>query len=206
MRLTRSIEIVPALRRVDLLHVGCWEQLNLEFIPGLNIITEESPAWGKTTIFRAILQALFSSTRIEHPLSVTTGFLDGKISVEFMSPTVSVRLGSLDDVQLEPGSYESRGQFMLRLLRSHLEAATTGAAVLVENEVTAALDTSQFISAVDLLNGSHCQVICLIAHRLNLKDFPRARVYVCSSDQTNKPRMRLQQPGEGGAVYRMPHS
>jgi hypothetical protein len=110
MNLTRSIEIVPALRRVELLHVGCWEQLNLEFVPGLNIITEakESPGWGKTTIFRAILQALLSSTRIEHPLSVTTGFLDGRISVEFMSPTVSVRLGALDGIQLEPERYESR--------------------------------------------------------------------------------------------------
>jgi hypothetical protein len=80
---------------------------------------------------------------------------------------------------------------MLTLLRSHLEAAIPGAAVLVEDEVTAALDISQFATAVNLLNGSNCQVICQIAHRLNLKDFPGARVYICSSDQANKPRMRL---------------
>ncbi len=206
MSLMRSIEIVPALRRVELLHIGCWEQLNLEFVPGLNIITEESPAWGKTTIFRAILQALLSSTRIEHPLSVTTGFLDGKISIEFMSPAVSVRLGALDGVKSEPEPHETYGQFMLRLLHSHLEAAIPGASVLVEDEVTAALDRSQFATAVNLLNGSHCQVICLITHRLNLKDFPGARVYVCSSDQANKPRMRIQQPGRGNTINRMPHS
>jgi hypothetical protein len=203
MSLTRSIEIVSALRRVELLHVGCWEQLNLEFVPGLNIITEESPAWGKTTIFRAILQALLSSTRMEHPLSVTTGFLDGRISVEFMSPTVSVRLGALNGVKSKPESHETNGQFMLRLLRSHLEAAIPGAAVLVEDEVTAALDTSQFATAVKVLNDSHCQVICLIPHRLNLKDFPGARVYVCSSDHANRSRMRLQQPGGGDAVNRL---
>lgn len=205
MSLTRPIEIVPALRRVELLHVGYWEQLNLEFIPGLNIITGES-ACGKTTIFRAIFQALLSSTRIEHPLSVTSGFLDGRISVEFMSPTVSVRLGALDGVQSGPESHETYGQFMLRLLRSHLEAAIPGTAVLVENEVTAALGISQFPTAVKLLNDSHCQVICLSTHRLNLKDFPEARAYVCSSDQANKPRMRLQQLCGADAVIRMPHS
>jgi hypothetical protein len=40
------IEIVPALKRLELTHVGCWEQLTLEFIPRLNILTELGSAWG----------------------------------------------------------------------------------------------------------------------------------------------------------------
>lgn len=204
MSITRSIEIVPAIRRVKLLHVGCWEQLDLEFVPGLNIITEESSAWGKTTIFRAILQALLPSTQREYPLSVTHGFLNGTISIELMSPTISVRLGALEGVSPEPAMHESQGQFMLRLLRSHLDAAPPDAAILAEEEVTSVLDMSAFPEAVTLLNGSHCQVICQIAHNLNLKDFPAARVYTGSLDHANKPRMRLQQPGRGDALTRTP--
>jgi hypothetical protein len=41
---SRRITVVPAIRRLELRHFGGWEELDLEFRPGLNIITGESPA------------------------------------------------------------------------------------------------------------------------------------------------------------------
>jgi DNA repair ATPase RecN len=54
------IETVPALKRIELHSVGCGESLSLEFLPDLNIITDEESAAGKSTIFRAILRSLMT--------------------------------------------------------------------------------------------------------------------------------------------------
>ena len=53
-----QIALVPAVRRLGLSRVGCWDELEMEFLPGLNVITEVGSACGKSTILRSILQAL----------------------------------------------------------------------------------------------------------------------------------------------------
>jgi hypothetical protein len=194
----RAIEIVPAIKRVELRHVGCWQDLKLEFIPGLNIITEEGSAWGKTTIFEAILQSLIPTSQFTNPLSPTNGHEHGTISVELMSVTHNVELRSEHNALKPQHVQESRGQFMLRQLRSFLEAATPNTALLIEDEVTAILDSQLYVEAVEWLNSSHCQVICQIAHRLE-RSFPEARVYACYMQDQDKVGMKLQQLGGSNA-------
>jgi recombinational DNA repair ATPase RecF len=201
--MNRTIEIVPAIKRIELHHVGCWEDLKLEFIPGINIITEEGAAWGKTTIFQAILKALIPMSpmaQLEHPTSPTMGFEHGTISVELMSATHKAELLSHDKAfkSLKPQhALESRGKFMLRQLRFYLKAVTPNTAILLEDEVLSSLDAEQYDKAARLLKSSHCQVICLIAHIFELKSLPEARVYACYMQEKNKVGMKLQQLGEG---------
>ena len=184
-----DIEIVPALKRVELKNVGCWAELCTKFLPGLNIITGDSGT-GKSTILRAIVKAVHPSSRTV-PLSVTNGCGEGCISVEFMRPAVSV---SLEKISPKPKTDESHGQSMLRLLSSCLKSAQPGTALLVENDVTAALDISLFREAVKLLNSACCQVICIIGHRLDPNDFKKARIYSCFWDRAEKKTgIRLQQ-------------
>lgn len=52
-----TFETVPALRWIRLERIGCWKELDMEFLPGLNIITGDN-GLGKTTILRAIVRAL----------------------------------------------------------------------------------------------------------------------------------------------------
>lgn len=194
-----AIAIVPALKNLELQHVGCWDDLKLEFIPGLNIITEEGSTWGKTTIFKAILQSLIPMSQLAHPLSPTMGFEHGTISVEFMSVNHSVVLFSHDDAPQSPLTQESRGEFMLRRLSYWLNEATPNRALLIEDEVTAVLDLNQYTEAVKLINSSRCQVICQMAHRLELKSYPQARVYGCYMQEHDKVGIKLQQLGGGDA-------
>ena len=79
----------------------------------------------------------------------------------------------------------------------YLEAATPDRSVLIEDDVTAVLDSQQYTEAVELLVASRCQVIYQIAHRIKPSDFPEARVYTCYIDEHDKTRMRLQQSGSG---------
>lgn len=83
--MNRPIEIVPAIKRLNLRQVGCWEHLELDFLPGLNIIAEEVSAVGKSTIFRAILYSLNPTSHLECGLTPSFGAEQGSISIEFMS-------------------------------------------------------------------------------------------------------------------------
>jgi len=192
----RSIEIVPAIKRLELRQVGCWEHLDLEFCPGLNIITEEGSAWGKTTIFKAILYSLIPTYPLELRPTPSFSSKQGSVSVEFMSTTHRAQLQSPYDFIEDKDGRASSGEFMLRQLRAFLVAATPNMALLIEDEVTAILDTYLYEEAVKLLNSSNCQIICQIAHRLKVKNFPKARVYACYMGTQNKARIKLQQAGD----------
>jgi len=189
------IEIVPAIRSIEVEHVGCWTSLRLEFIPGLNIITEEAGGLGKSTILWAIVRAIHPSSDLGI-LSPTKGFGEGRISVEFMSRGVSARVDRQKGAPPTSDRTESTGETMLRMLRYHLEMAEEGTAVLFDDEALAVLGNPCFSQAVDLLNTSHKQIICVTAHRLNPADFPKARIYACSWGQDrDTAHMRLQQSG-----------
>jgi hypothetical protein len=69
--------------------------------------------------------------------------------------------------------------------------------LLIENEVTGILDANTYSQVVTLLNSSHCQVICQIAHRLEVESFPGARIYACYMETKDKASMKLQQVGRG---------
>lgn len=185
------IEIVPALKRLELSHVGCWEDLKMEFIPNLNIITEEGSAWGKTTIFRAILQSLRDSLT-ETPLFPTNGFEKGAICVEFVSVIRNIELRSHHDDTSRRSTGELSSVSSLRQLRSSLKAAKQTTALLISDGVTAALDLLHYAEAIKLLNTSHCQVICQVAHRCELSSFPEARIFTIYMDEEGKARMKFQ--------------
>lgn len=193
--MSNPIEVVPAIKRLELIRVGCWEELSLNFLPSLNLITETDATLGKTTILRAILQFVFPSSQYEHPLTPTFGSEEGNITIEFMASRVNISIPIFRGMREQPTANESVGHFMLSQLRSCLKTTPKGMALLINDEVTACLDNHDYREAVDLLNGAQCQVICLIAHRLNLHDYPNARVYACSIGDGSRVRMRLQQSG-----------
>lgn len=186
MDTSSPIQIVPAIKRLELTRVGCWEELTLEFLPELNIITEEGSAWGKTTILRAILQSFLPYSQHEYPLRPTIGFKDGHISIEFMKPSVTLDLSFLTHLHKQRTGQQSSGRFMLSQLHRYLSVTPKDMAVLIENEVTAILDEFSYRKAVELLNQARCQIICIIAHRINFDDFPKARIYSCSLNQDGK--------------------
>ncbi len=192
--MNRPIEIVPAIKRLKLRQVGCWEHLNLEFLPGLNIITEEGSTDGKSTIFRAILYSLNPTSHLECGLTPTFGAEQGSISVEFMSAFQSTRL-RLPRHESEDEHLEFRGESMSRRLSALLATATPTMALLIEDDVTGILDANTYSQVVTLLNSSRCQVICQIAHRLAVKNYPEARIYACSMEKQGKVSMKLQQVG-----------
>ena len=193
-----SIAIVPAIKSLKLHHVGCWEHVALEFLPGLNIITEEGSAWGKTTIFEAIMHALMP-TALEHRPPVTIGFEEGSISMEFMSTSHIVRLQSSTETLLRE-KMEPRREYLLSQLKVRLNDATPNYALLIEDEVAACLDEPHYAEAVKLLNSARCQVIFQISHRLDCRSFPGARIYACYEHTRGKPGMKLLQAGGNEAL------
>ena len=189
------IEIVPAIKRLELRQVGCWEHLDLEFLPGLNIITEEGSAVGKTTIFKAILHSIIPTMPLELRLTPTEGYEQGSISIEFMSLHHSVPL-RMPSVNYEASEAESPGQSMFRSLSTFLAAAPPTMALLIDEVVTARLDEYYYGEAVKFLNSAHCQVICQIPHRLKIENYPRARIIACLMETPDKVRVKLLQPGK----------
>lgn len=180
------IEIVPALKRVHLKHVGCWEELCMEFQPTLNIITDESRGSGKSTIFRAILKAVHPSGQ---PLLPTKGFREGEISVELMSPKIKLRI--TDSVNTH---HERKGNDRLQPLRTCLEIAPTGTCMLIESDFIESLDDRAVDEFFKLLNTTSSQVIVIMGQRLNPERFKHARIYSCFwQEQKNRAGIRLLQ-------------
>ena len=188
------IEIVPAIKRLELRKVGCWEHLDLEFLPGLNIITEEGSAVGKTTIFKAILHSLIPTSPLELRPTPTDGYEQGRVSIEFISLRHSVELRA-PYVNYEAGEAESPGQAMFRRLGAFLEAATPTMALLIDESVAEAFDERYYREAVKMLNAARCQVICQIPHRLKMEHFPQARIFACVMETSSKVGMKLLQTG-----------
>lgn len=188
------IEIVPAIKRLELRQVGCWERLDLEFLPGLNIITEEGSAVGKTTIFKAILHSLIPTSPMELRPTTTDGYEQGSVSIEFLSLNHSVGLHA-PYVNYEASKADSPGQAMFRRLSAFLAAATPTMALLIDESVTGVLDERYYGEAVKMLNAAKCQVICQIPHRLQPEHYPQARIFACFMETPNKVGMKLLQTG-----------
>lgn len=181
----KIIEVVPALTWLELKHVGCWKELCMEFLPGLNIITGDAGS-GKSTIIRAIVKAIHPSARLEYPVLPSSGYSKGDVSIELMSTNVKLFIATSPSLPLVRDSNESQGHFNLKLLRSRIKATPSDSAILVEDEVTGALDAHDYLEAVKLLNTSQCQVICIIRRRFDLKQFRQARIFTTSWDKENK--------------------
>lgn len=186
------IQIIPKIKTLTLANVGCWESLRLEFIPGVNIITEEDGGLGKSTI----LSAIMSQVRPRNDMGlVAPRLVPGKsrITVELMSSGGTFLAGSRGAIPPQTGE-ESHGQYVMRLLRSCLAMAEPDGAVIFDDEVFGALDDPHRSGAAKLLNVTLAQVICVIPHRLNPADFPDARIYACSWDRDKEvAKMRLLQ-------------
>ena len=173
-------------------NVGCWPLLHMEFHHGVNVITGESGALGKTTILKAILRGAWPSCD-DGRLATREGSDEGRIGIEF-APRQTV-LRRKRDRERPPwtASRDSHGQKMLRLLRERIDAAGECDALLFDEEVFGALDDANRSKAAELLNESPAQVVCVIK-RLNRDDFPKARIFACSWDRDKEvARMRLAQ-------------
>jgi hypothetical protein len=150
---------------------------------------------GKSTILRSIIQAVHPLDPGQYCLTPTHPFTSGRIEIEFYTQSVVVDIPVLNRIPEEPAKDESHGHLMLSQLRSRISAAPKNVSLLID-EVTAVLDKPAHVEAVKVLNAAQCQVICLIANRLNPNDFKYARIYVCSLDRENSLRMTLQQSGQ----------
>jgi len=194
--MTKTIEIVPALKRVHLKHIGCWNSLCMEFQPALNIITDDGTGLGRSTIFRAILQAVHPSPRPRFPLWPTKGFHDGEIFVEFMSRSVKQRITNPPVVPSVATGDESLGKCRLKLLRSCIETAQTETALLLESEAFDCLDEKSLSEIFKMLNAPPCQIICIMSRHLKPEQFSNARIFSCFwQEEKNRAGIRLQQNG-----------
>jgi hypothetical protein len=190
------IELVPAVRRLGLSRVGCGDELELEFLPGLNVITEIGSARGKSTILRSILQALRPMGGFLCPLTPPEGAAEGRIAVEFLYPSISQRLVTADVPTAPEGDAASMGQRMLETLRTHLRLCQVGMGLLIDADITSPLDAPGYREAVQLLNEATCQVICVIgAQRFDPGDFPAARVFACTRGSRDTAGMEILQTG-----------
>ena len=191
------IALIPAVRRLGLYRVGCWDELEMEFLPGLNVVTEIGSARGKSTVLRSILQALRPSAGFNWPLTPSMGSGEGRIAVEFMYPSISLRLVAPNASPIRDSNADSMGQRMLKTLRSHLRRSQVGTGLLVDEDVTSPLDAPGYREAVRLLNEAPCQVICVIgSDRFDPGDFPSARVFACTREDRAKTRMAFLQAGK----------
>ena len=170
-------------------NVGCWPLLHMEFHHGVNVITGEPGALGKTTILKAILRGTWPSCD-DGRLTPRDGSDEGGIGIEF-APRRTV-LRRKRDRERPPGSASrgSYGQKMLRHLRGRIDAAGEGDALLFDEEVLGRLDKPNCSKVAQWLNMTTAQVICVIKH-LNRDDFPNARIFSCSFDRDKEvARMR----------------
>lgn len=176
-KMSIPIQIIPRIESLDLENVGCWESLHLEFSPGLNIITAEQGGLGKTTILYSIMSEVCPSNDMG---LVAPRLVPGKsrIAVQRMPSGRAPRVVSSREIPPQTDD-ESHGQYMMRLLKSSLAMAEPDAAVLFDDEVFRVLDDSHRSKAVQLLNATTAQVICVIK-RLNRADFPEARIFSCA--------------------------
>ena len=190
------IEILPPLKRIRLMRVGCWDALDMEFLPGLNIITDDSHGSGKSTIFRAIIQALHPTGLKGFQVSPTNGYSDGHIYVELASSSVEQWIpvfGNTGD--------ESVGHDWMKFLLLRLQSAQTGQAVLIESDGFEALSDEAFSEVAKYLNAPSCQIICIMSRRLKPEQFKDARIFACFWNQnTNRAGVRLVQNGGSNVV------
>jgi hypothetical protein len=192
------IELVPAIGRLGLSRVGCWEELDMEFLPGLNVITEIGSACGKSTILRSILETIRPTVGFHYLLTPSEGAAEGRIAIEFLYPSISCRLVTADVPTAPESDAASMGQRMLETLRTHLRFSQAGMGLLIDEDIASPLDTPRYREAVRLLNEAPHQVICVIgSQRFDPGDFPSARVFACTGGSREKAGMEILQSGGG---------
>ena len=135
------------------------------------------------------MQSVFPTSQQECQLTPTTGFDEGRIVLEFMNSKVSICLTEPQRYNVKRLDNQSSIQLMLEQLRHYASIAPTDMALLIEDEVTSRLYEPTYQKAVKLINQAQCQIICLLAHRFRLDDFPKARVYEISLKQDGLVQM-----------------
>ena len=174
------------------MRVGCWDALDMEFLPGLNIITDDCSGSGKSTIFRAIIQALHPTGLKGFQVSPTNGYSDGHIYVELSSPIIAQWIpvfGNTGD--------ETVGHDWMKFLILRLQSAQTGQVVMIESDGFEALSDEAFSEVAKYLNAPSCQIICIMNRRLKPEQFKHARIYACFWDEKiNRAAVRVVQNGD----------
>ncbi len=177
--MAQGFQVVPTVARLELENVGPWRRAELEFAPGLNIITTEPGGAGVTTILRAIMQAVCPLAQPWTPLQPTSGTPTGKVMLEFYDPRIACQIPTASD--LEP-SGKTTAEQMLAKLESLVLQTPHGMALLMDTQVTSCLDAEAYRRAAVLINGARCQVILGLHHRLDAGGFVNARIFTCRSD------------------------
>lgn len=168
--------------------------LRMNFSPGLNVITGEPGALGKTTILKAILKGVWPAND-DGRLAPSDGSEEGRIGIEF-APRQVLQRKRYRKRPPRTASRESYGQRMLRLLRERIGSGGASDALLFDEEIFKALDPPGVAKAVGMLKACPAQVICVVPRRMDLGDLPEARIFVCSWDgERDRPEMIFRQTG-----------
>lgn len=195
MPINHPIQLVPAVKKISLSHGGYAKDVEMEFIPSLNIITGPRFVWGESVILRSILRTIFPSSFYPCPLSAEHYFNTGCISLELMHQSVTIDVSTLNRLSGKPSASDHYGQYMLSQLHSYINSAPHNMALLIEDEITCDMKESAYRLAVEWMSTAPCQVICVVGNRLVLADFPDARIFNCADDTDNNIRIEVVQQG-----------
>jgi hypothetical protein len=195
MPVHHPIQLVPAIKKITLSHGGYAKDVEMEFIPSLNIITGPGFVWGESIILRSILRTVFPSSFYPCPLSAERYFNTGCISLEFMYQSVTIDVPTLNRLSGKPSANDHYDQYMLSQLHSYINFAPHKMALLIEEESTCDMKDSAYRLAVEWMNTASCQIICVVGNRFSLPDFPDARVFSCTDDTDNNIRIEVMQQG-----------
>ncbi len=193
-----GMERVPEVRRLRLRNVETWRDLDMEFIPGLNIITDEGRRGSdKSEILRAVFQAFKEPAYWGMRLTPGQGAKEGEISLELASAVISCRVGGVKRHDYDQGkALRSGGALSLFILGEAVRETPQGQALLIDDDVWGSLDDETFGQAMRILEEAKCQVVIALGRRhLERTNLSRARVFCCRN--TTESSIDLERPGEG---------
>lgn len=170
----------------------------MEFIPGLNIITDEGRRGSdKSEILRAVFQVFKEPAYWGMRLTPGQGAKEGEISLELASAVLNCRVGWLKRHDYDQGkALRSGGGLSLFILGEAVRKTPQGQALLIDDDVWGSLDDETFGQAMRILEEAKCQVVIAMGRRhLERVNLSRARVFCCQN--TIESSINLERPGEG---------
>ncbi len=196
MPIHHPLQLVPAIKKMVLRCGGYNKDVDMEFLPSLNIITGPVIVLGESMILRSILRTIFPSSFYPCPLSAEHYFNTGCVSLEFMYRSVAINISTLNRLSGKPAAGDHYGRYMLSQLHSYISHAQGNMALLIEEETTCDMTESAYRLAVEWICSAPFQIICVIGERFSLSDFPHARVFNCADDSNDDIHIEVLQQGK----------
>lgn len=192
-----GIEKVPAVRRLRLRNVERWRDIDMEFIPGMNIITDEGRQGSdKSEILRAVFQAFREPAYWGMRLTPGQEAKEGEISLELASAVISCRVGGAKRLDYnQKKALRSGGALSLFILGEAVRETPQGQALLIDDDAWGSYDDETFGKAMRILEEARCQVVLAMGRRdLERANLPQARVFCCR--QTTETSVALERNGQ----------